>query len=161
MPRPQDATEQQPYESGKHKRPRRKNLLLLKATWRLLFLSETPPGRVHDQRLADTPPSPWPAGSQRRQDLGLQAVTLEGGDILQPAKQPRGQAWTRAQQAGNRQLARRRVRLEPVNSRVKRCRRRKETIRLWNNGLRDMGMAIGGALPNFRVRLMPSWMPMV
>ena len=79
MPRPQDATEQQPDESGKHKRPRRKNLLLLKATWRLLFLSETPPGRVHDQRIADTPPSPWPAGSQRRQDLGLQAVTLEGG----------------------------------------------------------------------------------
>jgi hypothetical protein len=53
------------------------------------------------------------------------------------------------------------VRLEPVNSRVKRCRRRKETIRLWNNGLRDMGIAIGGVLPNFRVRLTPSWMPMV
>jgi hypothetical protein len=81
--------------------------------------------------------------------------------ILQPAKKPRGKALTRAQKAANRKLARRRVRIEHVNSSVKRCRMLKETIRLWKNGIRDMVMEIGCALHNFRVRLTPSWTPMV
>jgi hypothetical protein len=33
---------------------------------------------VHDQHIADTTRSPLPAGSQRRQDLGFQAFTLDG-----------------------------------------------------------------------------------
>jgi hypothetical protein len=53
------------------------------------------------------------------------------------------------------------VRIEHVNSRVKRCRMLKETIRVWKAGIRDMVMAIGCALHNFRVRLTPSWSPMV
>jgi DDE superfamily endonuclease len=161
MPRPQDATEPNTSDSGKNKRHRLKNILLINATWRMLFLSETHPGSLHDKRIADTTPYPLPAGSQRLQDLGFQAFTLEGVDILQPAKKPRGKALTRAQTAGHRKLARRRVRIEPVNSRVKRGRMLKETIRLWKNGIRDMVMDIGCALHNFRVRLTPSWMPMV
>jgi hypothetical protein len=138
-----------------------KNLLLIDQAWRILFLSETHPGRVHDKRMADATPYPLPAGSQLRQDLGVQAFTVAGVDILQPAKKPRGKALTRAQKAANRQLARRRVRIEQVNSRVNRCRMLKETIRLWKNGIRDMVMEIGCALHNFRVRLTPSWTPMV
>jgi DDE superfamily endonuclease len=138
-----------------------KNLLLINQALRILFLSETHPGRVHDKRMADATPYPLPAGSQLLQDLGFQAFTLEGVGILQPAKKPRGKALTRAQKAANRKLARRRVRIEHVNSRVKRCRMLKETIRLWQNGIRDMVMEIGCALHNFRVRLTPSWTPMV
>jgi zinc transporter ZupT len=88
-------------------------------------------------------------------------ITLDGVDILQPTKKPRGHKLTRAQKAGNRQLARRRVRIEHVNSSVKRCRMLKETIRVWKAGIRDMVMEIGCALHNFRVRLTPSWTPMV
>lgn len=161
MPRPRDATEQKTYYSGKKRRHMLKNILLINATLRILFLSETHPGSVHDKRIADTTPYPLPAGSQLLQDLGFQAFTLEGVDILQPAKKPRGKALTRAQKAGNRKLARRRVRIEHVTSSVKRCRMLKETIRLWKNGIRDMVMEIGCALHNFRVRLTPSWMPMV
>jgi DDE superfamily endonuclease len=138
-----------------------KNLLLINQALRILFLSETHPGRVHDKRIADTTPSPLPAGSQLRQDLGVQAFTLDGVDILQPTKKPRGHKLTRAQKAGNRQLARRRVRIEHVNSSVKRCRMLKETIRLWKTGIRDMVMEIGCALHNFRVRLTRSWTPMI
>jgi DDE superfamily endonuclease len=137
-----------------------KNLLLIHQTLRILFLSETHPGRVHDKRIADTTPYPLPAGSQLLQDLGFQAFMLDGVDILQPVKKPRGHELTPAQNAGNRELARRRVRIEHVNSRVKRCRMLRETIRLWKAGLRDMVMEIGCALHNFRVRLTPSWTPM-
>ncbi len=70
------------------------NLLLINAAWRIVFLSATHPGSVHDKRMADTTPYPLPAGSQLRQDVGFQRVTLEGVDILQPIKKPCGQALT-------------------------------------------------------------------
>jgi hypothetical protein len=138
-----------------------KNLLLINAPLRIVFLSETQPGSVHDKRLADTTPYPLPAGSQLLQDLGLQGFTLEGVEILQPTKKPRGKELTPTQKADNREIARRRVRIEHVNSSVKRCRMLKETIRMWKDGIRDMVMEIGCALHNLRVRLTPSWTPMV
>jgi DDE superfamily endonuclease len=159
--RPHDATAQKPCDSGKKKRHMLTNLLLINQALRILVLSETHPGRVHDKRIADTTPDPLPTGSQLLQDAGFQAFTLGGVDILQPPKKPRGHELMRAQKVRNRKLARRRVRIEPVNSRVKRCRMLNETIRMWKAGIRDMVMEIGCALHNFRVRLTPSWTPMV
>ena len=54
----------------------------------------------------------------------------------------------------------RRLRMENVNSSVKRCRVVKDRIRLWKQGVRDGVMEICCALHNFRVRLTP-WQPMV
>lgn len=138
-----------------------KNLLLINGALRILFLSETHQGSVHDKRIADTTPYPLPAGSHLLQDLGFQAFTLAGVDIIQPTKKPRGKELTPEQKAGNREVSRRRVRIEHVNSSVKRCRMLKETIRLWKAGMRDMVMEIGCGLHNLRVRLTPSWTPMV
>ena len=138
-----------------------KNLLLINAALRILFLSETQPGSVHDKRIADTTPYPLPAGSHLLQDLGFQAFTLEGVDIIQPTKKPRGRELTPEQKEDNREISRRRVRIEHVNSSVKRCRMLKETIRMWKAGIRDMVMEIGCGLHNFRVRVTPSWTPMV
>jgi hypothetical protein len=138
-----------------------KNLLLINTAVRIVFLSETAPGSVHDKRLADMTPYPLPAGSQLLQDLGFQGFTLAGVEILQPTKKPRGKELTPTQKAVNRELARRRVRIEHVNSSVKRCRMLKETIWMWKDGIRDMVMEIGCALHNLRVRLTPSWTPMV
>jgi hypothetical protein len=137
-----------------------KNILLINAARRILFLSETHPGSRHDKRIADSTPYARPAGSQLLQDSGFQAFTLDGVEIIQPVKKPRGKVLTRAQKAGNRKISRRRVRIEHVNSRVKRCRMLKETMRVWKAGIRDMVMEIGCALHNFRVRLTPSWTPM-
>jgi hypothetical protein len=137
-----------------------KNLLLINQALRILFLSETHPGSVHDKRIADTTPYPLPTGSQLLQDSGFQAFTLGGVDILQPTKKPRGHELTRAQKARNRKLARRRVRIEHVNSSVKRCRIVKDRIRLWKEGVRDLVMELCCALHNFRVRLTP-WQPMI
>jgi len=138
-----------------------KNVLLINAALRILFLSDTHPGSVHDKRIADTTPYPLPAGSHLLQDRGLQAFTLEGVAIIQPTKKPRGKELTPEQKADNREVARRRVRIAQVNSSVQRCRMLKETIRMWKAGMRDMVMEIGCGLHNFRVRLTPSWTPMV
>jgi hypothetical protein len=133
---------------------------LINAMLAILFLSDTYEGSAHDKRIADGTPYPLPPGSRLMQDLGFLAFTLDGVEIIMPAKKPRGGSLTDEQKAENQQIARRRVRVEHVNSSVKRCRIVKDTIRLFKEGVRDMVAEICCALHNFRVRLSP-WKPMV
>jgi hypothetical protein len=137
-----------------------KHVLLINAWLTILFLSETSGGRTHDKRIVDTTPYPLPAGSRLLQDLGFLAFTLAQVEIIMPTKKPRGRALTRRQKAANRRIARRRVRLEHVNSSVKRCRIVQDTNRLRKAGVRDLVMEVCCALHNFRLRLAP-WQPMV
>lgn len=136
-----------------------KNVLLIDTRLTILFLSATQHGSVHDKRIADATPYPLPPGSHLLQDLGFQAFTLAGVTAHTPHKKPRGGTLTDAHKAVNRHLARRRIRIEHVNSSVKRCRIVKDTLRLVKNGVRDMVIEICSALHNFRVRLSP-WQPM-
>ena len=126
----------------------------------ILFLSDTYGGRRHDKRIAEATPSPLPAGSRLLQDLGFLACTLAGVEILMPTKKPRGEELTRDQERANQALTQRWLRIEHVNSSVKRCRIVKDRIRLWKAGVRDLVMEICCALHNFRGRLTP-WQPMI
>ena len=101
-----------------------------------------------------------PAKSRLLQDLGFLAFTLPQVEILMPMKKPRGQDLTLAEQRANQALHYRRLRIEHVNSSVKRCRIVKDRIRLWKESVRDVVMEICCALHNFRVRLTP-WQPMI
>jgi hypothetical protein len=94
------------------------------------------------------------------QDLGFLAFTLPHVVILRPTKNPRGQELPLEQERANQALNQRWLRIEHVNSRVKRCRIVKDRIRLWKQGVRDLVMALCCALHNFRVRLNP-WLPMI
>jgi hypothetical protein len=77
-----------------------------------------------------------------------------------PTKKPRGEERTREQHRAHQALHQRRLRIEHVNSSVQRCRIVKDRIRLWKEGVRDLGMELCWALHNCRVRLTP-WQPMV
>jgi hypothetical protein len=96
-----------------------------------------------------------PAGSRLLQDLGFLAFTLPDVVILMPMKKPQGQGLPREKQRANQALHRRRLRIEHVNSSVKRCRIVKDRMRLWKAGIRDLVMELSCALHNFRVRLTP------
>ena len=157
--RPQDPAEQTRCDSGTKKCQTVKNLRLLNAPLTLLFLRETAAGRIHDKRLADTPPYPLPAGRQLLPDLGFLAFTLPQVEILRPTQKPRQQELTLEQKAAHHALARRRVRIEHVNSSVKRWRLVNDTLRLLQAGLRALVRELCCALPNFRLRLTP-WLPM-
>ena len=61
----------------------------------------------------------------------------------------------REQQLATQALHQRRLRIDPVPSRVKRCRSVKDWSRLWKQGVSDLTMALGCALHTFRVRLTP------
>jgi DDE superfamily endonuclease len=136
------------------------NVLLIKAALTILFLSDTDAGSTHDKRIADVTPYPLPAGSRLLQDLGFLAFTLDRVEIIMPTRKLRGRKLTRPQKAANRRLARRRVRIEHVNSRVKRCRMVHDTCRLRKAGVRDLLMEVCCALHNFRIRLTP-WQAMI
>ncbi len=133
---------------------------MVNAPLTILFLSATHGGRVHDLRIAEATPYPLPAGSQLLQDLGFLAFTLPEVATLMPTKKPRGEELTREQHRANQALHQRRLRIEPVNSSVKRCRIVKDRLRLWKQGVRDLVMELCCALHNLRVRLTP-WQPMV
>jgi hypothetical protein len=94
------------------------------------------------------------------QDLGFLAFTLPQVEILMPTKKPHGQELTLEERRTNQALHHRRLRIEHVNSSVKRCRIVKDRIRLWKEGVRDLVMELCCALHNFRVRLTP-WLLMV
>jgi len=70
-----------------------------------------------------------------------------------PTKKPRGQELTREQQRANQALHSRRLRIEHVNSSVKRCRIVKDRIRLWKEGVRDLVMELCCALHNVTVQV--------
>jgi hypothetical protein len=107
-----------------------KNVLLVNVLLTILFLSATHGGRVHDKQMAEATPYPLPAGRQLLQDLGFLAFTLPQVDILMPTKKPCGQDLTREQQLAHQALHYRRLRIEQVNSSVKRWRIVKDRIRL-------------------------------
>jgi hypothetical protein len=158
--RPQDPAQQTDCYSGKKKDNTVKNVLLVNALLTILFLSDTYGGRTHDKRIADATPYPLPNGSQLLQDLGFLAFTLPGVEILMPRRKPRGQELSIEEQVLNEALHQRRLRIEHVNSSVKRCRIVKDRLRLWKDGVRDQVMEICCGLHNFRVRLSP-WQPMI
>jgi hypothetical protein len=94
------------------------------------------------------------------QDLSFLSFTLPKVEILMPTKKPRSGELSLEQERANQALHQRRLRIEHVNSSVKRCRIVKDRIRLWKEGVRDLVMEVCCALHNFRVRLNP-WLPMI
>ena len=94
------------------------------------------------------------------QDLGFLSFTLPHVEILMPTKKPRGEELPLEQQEANQALHQRRLRIEHVNSSVKRCRIVKDRMRLWKQGVRYLVKELCCALHNFRVRLSP-WQPMI
>ena len=114
---------------------------------------------MHDKRIADYSAYPLPPDSQLLQDLGFLAFTLDGVEMREPTKKPRGGTLTPEQKAANQALARRRVRIEHVNSSVKRCRMVKDALRIWRATIRDLVMEVACGLHNLRLRHRP-WVAM-
>lgn len=137
-----------------------KNLLLVDRRLTILLLTETYPGRVHDKHIADQHPYPLPSSSWLLQDLGFLGFALEDVECLTPFKKPKGGELTPAQKAFNHLLSSVRIRIEHVNSSVKRCRIVKDICRLRIIGAQDAVMEIACSLHNFRTALYP-WQPLI
>lgn len=125
----------------------------------VLYLSGTQEGRVADKRIADFADYQLPQGSILLQDLGFLAFTVDGVEIQQPVKKPRGGELTDEQKGVNQVHAARRVRIDHAISGVKRLRIVKDRIRLHRGGVRDLVMEVACGLHNLRLRFRP-WEPL-
>ncbi len=153
--RPVDADEQEEYYSGKKKCDTIKNILLIDVRWCIQFLSATYAGKWHDKALVDDEQYPLPVGSVLYQDMGFQGFTVASVHVEQPTKTPRGGELTDAQKAENQRIASEKMRIEHTMASVKRCRIVKEKMRYWQDGIRDLVMAIACGLHNLRLRHRP------
>ncbi len=119
-----------------------KNILLIDEGCVIRFMSATYAGKWHDKSLVDDEVYSLPVGSVLYQDRGFQGFAVSNVTIQQPTKKLRGGELTPEQKADNRRIACDKMRIEHTIGSVKRCRIIKDTIRYWQDRVRDMVMAI-------------------
>ncbi len=118
---------------------------------KVLFLSATYGGSVHDKTIVDEEAWSFPQGIVLHQDLGFQGHAPKGLVVQMPYKKPRTKELTEAQKLQNKQKAAVRVKIEHIIGKVKVYRIVKDTIRLWKPGIKDLVMEIACALHNFKL----------
>ena len=118
---------------------------------RVLYLSQTYEGSVHDKRVADEEDLEFGKTLELLQDLGFQGYKPKGVVVIQPMKKPRGKELTDEQKRSNREKSSRRVVVEHAIGGVKIWRVVKEIFRSWCAKLRDRVMVLACGLHNFRL----------
>jgi len=90
LQRPVNEDKQREKYSGKKKTHTDKNLLLVNEnTRRVVYLSETVEGKMHDKKLADKSKISYPANASLTQDTGFQGYQPKGVVVGQPKKSAR------------------------------------------------------------------------
>lgn len=153
--RPKDREAQQAYYSGKKKQHTVKNNLLINADSKVVLLTPSYEGRIHDKRIADMTVYFLPEGSCLYQDSGFQGFSVLGVKMIQPMKKPKGRDLTDQEKAKNREISSIRIRVEHAISGIKRYRIVKDKLRNSKKGFADCVMETCCGLHNFRLNFRP------
>jgi hypothetical protein len=153
--RPKDPQNQRLYYSGKKRQPTLKNIVLITALCKIIFLTRTCEGKKHDKKATDEAAYELPEGSNLYQDTGFQGFSLAGVVIIQPKKKPHGQELTAEDKESNRLISKVRIRVEHAIGGVKRYRIVKDKLRNWKHDFRDKVMETCCGLHNFRLNFRP------
>ena len=151
IPRSVDWERQRHEYSGKKHTHTVKNLLVSDERSRVLYLSATVEGSMHDKALADEMELEFVPGSGLLLDLGFVGYKAEGAQVCLPVKKPRNQELSAYDKLYNQLLASLRVVVEHTIAAVKRIRIVKEKIRLHGQHVRDQVMLIACGLHNLRI----------
>lgn len=145
--------ERQRYEySGKKKRHTVKNNLLSDPGNRVLYLSDTYAGSVHDKAVADEAALEFPEGTVLCQDLGYVGYAPENVTVVMPKKNHKNKPLSVLEQDINWLIGKARVQVEHVMAGVKRLKIVKEKIRLKNEQMRDLMMWVACGTHNLRIQ---------
>src|SRR5262247_626615 len=88
--RPQDHTKQKEHYSGKKKAHTDKNILLVnKHTKKVVYLSPTVAGKIHDKKATDEAQIGYPHNATLAKDTGFQGYEPAGTQTRQPPKNPK------------------------------------------------------------------------
>ena len=153
--RPKDRDVQQAHYSGKKKQHTVKNNLLITADSKVMLLTPSYEGRIHDKRIADRTDYFLPCGSYLYQDSGFQGFSVAGVNIIQPKKKPKGRDLTVEEKENNRAISSIRIRVEHAIAGIKRYRIVKDKLRNSKKGFSDLVMETCCGLHNFRLNFRP------
>jgi hypothetical protein len=99
-----------------------KNNVISERKGKVVFLSDTYGGRVHDKAISDGEEYEFPEGSTLWQDLGFQGLMPKGVSLRQPKKKPRNQPLSDEDKQHNWEVSSERVEIEHQIGGIKRCK---------------------------------------
>lgn len=149
--RPQDPKEQRDYYSGKKKRHSVKNNVITERGGKVVFVSDTYGGNVHDKAICDGEEYLFPDGSTLWQDTGFQGFAPLGVKLRQPKKKPRNQSLSEEDKQGNQEISSERVEVEHQIGGIKRCNIVVHKFRNRTDHFVDDVMETACGLHNFRL----------
>ena len=149
--RPSNPDAESGFYSGKKKAHTLKNNMVAGLDdMQIKGLSLTHEGKKHDKKICDEEGTRLPEGSDLYRDTGFQGQEIDGVNIHQPKKKPRGGELTDEEKENNRLISSIRVVVEHVIAGVKRCRIVKDVFRNTLSGYDDDVIELACALHNFR-----------
>ena len=148
--RPLDEDWQSACYSGK-KTHSIKNNLLCTNNLRIVWLSSTYKGHVHDKKICDEEPLLLPKGIRLWQDTGFIGHKPDGVEICMPKKKPKGKELTCVEKQENKRISGVRIKVEHAIGGMKKCRIVKERFRCHKFGFENMVILIACGLHNFRI----------
>jgi hypothetical protein len=148
-----DKTQRKHY-SGKKKRHMRKNVIVADAKKKILILTPSKHGRIHDKKLADKSllACRIPDDVAILADTGFQGLQHLHPNVLLPKKKPRGGMLTDDERAMNRLIASVRMKVEHAIGGMKRFRCVSDVYRN-KNGLDDRFVNTAAGLWNLHVQM--------
>jgi len=138
-----------------------KNNVLSSQETRILWLSETYDGSVHDKKICDEQPIEFSDNNVLWQDTGFLGHTCAAQsasrpsniEVKMPEKKPKGKELTKEQKDSNKLISSFRIIVEHAICGVKRLRIVKDRIRCYKFGFEDLVMWLACGLHNFRISL--------
>jgi hypothetical protein len=118
---------------------------------KILYLSATYEGSVHDKKICDEEPFEFQQEVELLQDLGYQGHTPGNAVIQMPVKSSKYRKLTEKDKNENQIKSSRRVAIEHAISGIKRCRIVKDKFRYRRYGYDDLVMELACGLHNLRV----------
>jgi hypothetical protein len=119
--RPKNKKDRKLYYSGKKKRHTQKLEITITPEGKIMNLSHSEPGRVHDRRIRQRG-GPLPMKAEKYFDLGYQGIQHEMTAVVLPHKKPKGGKLTPDQKEYNRQHSKVRIVVEHKFAQMKQFR---------------------------------------
>lgn len=138
--------------SGKKKRHTRKNLILVNAKKKILLITPSKHGRVHDKKMSDKNmiASRIPESVSLLVDTGFQGIQKQHENTLIPKKKPRGGFLTESEKSWNFLISSTRMKVEHAIGGIKRFNAISQIFRN-KNGLDDRFINVCSGLWNLEL----------
>jgi len=152
--RPQKPKNNKKNYSGKKKHHSRKNVLMSNEKKKVLYLSPTKPGKMHDKKITDKAGliSCIPEDVSIWSDTGFLGIQKQHQNVLMPKKKPRGKSLTPEEKQNNQVISSIRIVVENAVAGIKRYNCLNHAFRN-KNGSDDMMMNICTGLWNFHLEM--------